>query len=396
MLLTFFILSSCNDKGLEVVENEDVESFILSDKAHSAENPFLTRDEKGSPVVSWVEGEDENTCFYYARWDTKEKHFGAPIKVGVTNGLATHHESMAKIVFKADGTAFVVYQVKRPSDENRFASALFYTYSNDEEHWSEPAFLHTDTREGIGRSFFDLAILPNGEVGAVWLDGRKKLRNGSTLMFASTLNNQFQEDVEIAQQTCQCCRTDLYVDEENTVHVAFRDIINDSIRDIVYLRSDDNGKTFSESICISNDNWIIDGCPHTGPSMASTSEGLHFFWFTLGGGDGVYSTSTSDKGEQFSKRQLLNSHARHPQAIALKNNNLAIVWDETFKTESTYLDRIGLMIRDKSGKDRTEYISSEKNNSDHPVLLEMSDGSILVVWAETSENKKFVRYAIIE
>ena len=39
---------------------------------------------------------------------------------------------------------------------------------------------------------------------------------------------------------------------------------------------------------ISQDNWVISGCPHTGPAMAENKEGIHFTWFTGGSGSGIY------------------------------------------------------------------------------------------------------------
>lgn len=393
IVLVSSVIGACANNE-EVNENEGFESteVELSAKGTVAKSPFITNDQNGCPVVSWVEGEKDDTYLVYARWDEAANGFRSPVKVEVTKGLAAHHESMPKVAFKEDGTAYVVYQVKESSPTNRFASALYYSFSTDEKTWSVPHYLHSDTSSGIGRSFFDLAVLPNGELGAIWLDGRKRQGNGSTLMFAKTTrDHSFVTDIEIAQKTCQCCRTDIYVDDSETIHVAFRDIIRDSIRDMVHLVSSNNGETFSEPRRISEDNWILDGCPHTGPSMASNSKGLHFYWFTAGGGDGVYTTSTRDGGEHFASRTLINPHARHPQVISAKNEDLVLVWDETFKTDSTYLDRIGF----GRGNNPVEYISKETINSDHPVLTELPNGGIVVVWVESNNGKSSIRYRVM-
>src|SRR5690606_16666982 len=175
-----------------------------------------------------------------------------------------------------------------------------------------------------------LATLRDGEVGAVWLDGRYgKTYKGSALFFAKTMEQEgFGEDKNIGESTCECCRTDLYVDRENNINIVYRDILNDSIRDIVHQYSTDNGTTFSDPRRISHDNWIINGCPHTGPSLASNSQGLHAVWFTAGGTPGIYMTSTGDRGKTFSVRNRISDKARHPQMAALSDDSLVLVWDE--------------------------------------------------------------------
>ncbi len=66
------------------------------------------------------------------------------------------------------------------------------------------------------------------------------------------------------------------------MHVLYRGIIDDSIRDMVHMMSTDAGKTFTAPERISNDNWVLNGCPHTGPAMTENADGLHFSWFTGG------------------------------------------------------------------------------------------------------------------
>ena len=398
LLIILIGLSACQSEQKDVnVSHEEHESIVISDPSYKGECPYLTTDHKGNPVLSWVEEESENAVFLYAVSLDDGISFEKPIKVSVTKGLAAHHESMPKIAFKANGDTYILYQIKKPSISNRFASALYYTESNNEgKSWSTPRFLHSDTTEGVGRSFFDVSRLPDGELGAIWLDGRKRLRNGSTLMFAKTNGNQgFQKDIEIGQKTCQCCRTDIYVDANNTINIAYRDIINDSIRDIVHLTSKDFGKTFSESTLISEDNWVIDGCPHTGPTMASTETELHFFWFTLGGGDGIFQASSLENGATFTKRKLFSPHGRHPQIVSNKTGEIAVVWDEIFKTDSNYVNRIGLMFQNENGTGEKRFISSESVDASYPVILSVNNDKTLVAWFEKDDEDYRVVYSLI-
>src|SRR5690606_32737396 len=165
-----------------------------------------------------------------------------------------------------------------PTEENRFAGSLLYTQSFDQGRtWTPEKFLHSDTSRNVGRGYFDMATLPDGEIGAVWLDGRYgKESNGSALFFAKTRDKEgVVEDKDIGESTGECCRTDLYVDLEGRLNIVYRDILKDNIRHIVHQYTADNGATFPASRRISQDYWVINGCPLTGPSLASTSSGLH-------------------------------------------------------------------------------------------------------------------------
>ncbi len=360
------------------------QSTRISTGKSLADSPFLTVNHQNKAVISWVEGEGENAYLYFSISEDNGKTFAAPIAVTPTNGLTAHKETMPKLAFKEDGTILAVYQRRTPTLTNRFAGAIYYTLSADDgKTWSEPNYLHTDTSEGVGRSFFDISTLPDGEIGAVWLDGRKRQRDGSTLCFAKTSNNNgFGKDIEIGQKTCQCCRTDIFIDNQDKLHVAYRDIINDSIRDIVHLSSLDNGISFTESTRISEDNWVIYGCPHTGPSITNSINGVSFFWFTSGGTDGVYSTHLTKSNNKFDERELINPHARHPQAITLENGTLVLAWDETFKTEAGFINKIGVRFTTLDGTELIKYITTEKEDCDHPVLVETDNHSVLISWTQ--------------
>src|SRR5690606_899533 len=112
---------------------------------------------------------------------------------------------------------------------------------NGGESWSDAKFLHSDTSHAYGRSFFDVAKLKDGELAAVWLDGRYgKSIKGSALFFNRTLKGEgFVTDSCLDKGTCECCRTALLTDKEGNLHLAYRSIIPNAlsgkhVRDMVY------------------------------------------------------------------------------------------------------------------------------------------------------------------
>jgi hypothetical protein len=85
------------------------------------------------------------------------------------------------------------------------------------------------------------------------------------------------------------------------VYVAWRKLYEGNIRDIAISRSDDGGESFSEPRRIHADEWMIDGCPHHGPSLGVDSQGnIHAAWYS--GKEGASGSSyaiSSDGGKEF-------------------------------------------------------------------------------------------------
>ena len=395
LLILTLLFTSCNKSGSTEVLSDSLSNFVLiSNKSSVSEASFLTSDHKGNPVLTWVEKSINGVFLYYAISLDTGRTFGVPVRVPTTKGLSSHNESMPKIAFKRNGDAVVVFQKRKPTSENQYAGVLLYTQLLEgSKNWSNPKMLHSDTSNGIGRNFFDITRLPDGEIGAIWLDGRNKYENGSSVYFAKTnAKNGFDSEIQIGEKTCQCCRTDIYVDHKDNINVAYRDILKDSIRDIVHVISKDLGSTFSLPVVISEDNWVLNGCPHSGPVMAETSSGLDFFWFTRGGGTGVYHTSKEFMNQNFTKRELINLQARHPQAASLSKDEVAIVWDEYYEKTDSYCNRIRVLIKNKSKENISNYITSESINALYPAVLKLNNGNLLISWTQKIDGDSQVCY----
>jgi hypothetical protein len=324
----------------------------------------------------------------YAVFNNDGEIIIGPKVIPPSEGLSPHSEMMPKMVFKPDGEIIAVWPVNNPSPDNPFSGLTYYAQSFDEgESWTDPIPITTDTASNDQR-YFDVAVLPDGNAGIVWLDDRIEYPNGgSNLFYAETVGNKgFQNEKIIGRSTCQCCRTDLYVDPSGYINVVYRNIFGKMTRDMAYTVSKDQGDTFSNPKRISADNWEIMGCPHTGPTMTSFGKELMFYWYTLGGGEGVYTTSTDNYGRQFAERKLFSDKARHPQITSLEAGTVALVWDEKFHTTNGDRNRIGLMLRnEKNGLEEKRYITPESVNAYYPVVLGLSEQRLAVAWWQEGE-----------
>ncbi|MRG48133.1 hypothetical protein GFS24_23640 [Chitinophaga sp. SYP-B3965] len=362
--------------------------LVLSDTTRDASCTYMTRNAQGQIVVSWV----ENSQLYYAVSPDEGETFSPAKLIPTTSGIQAHAENMPKMVFRPNGEVIAMYGGQSNDPRNKYAGKVYYTRSPDAgANWLPAQPLVTDTAS-YDQRYFDMTLLPSGEAVTIWLDNRKNdTKEGSTLYIATTGKEPgFQQERQIAQTVCQCCRTALYVDADGALHTTFRDIINDTIRDMVHMVSVDNGATFSPPVRISPDNWAINGCPHTGPAMVKNAQGLHFAWFTMGGGQGVFYCQSPDNGITYTKKESISAlpTAKHPQLAALKNGDLALVWDEAVDTIGS---RIGIQHKAGNGeKMAAGFITPADAYANFPVLKPVGEGKVLIAYKKRKGKREEV------
>ncbi|MEM9917693.1 MAG: sialidase family protein [Bacteroidota bacterium] len=420
IITAFFLilsLSACQVESTTKTSNPQTNTpSLISDKDKNASGPFFTKDEKGQAVLVWTEAlaakDATEHIVKFAKWNPSTSRFDPPLAVPPSAGCRAHDESMSKIAFKKDGTIVSVFSKRSPTPKNRFAGALYYTQSFDGgQQWTEARYLHVgDTSSGKSRSFFDLATLADGEVGAIWLDSRltKKRGDGSSLFFAKTEGkNGFVKDQVIGTSTCECCRTDLFVADNGDLHAVYRDIWQDSIRDMSHLLSIDNGQTFSQAQKVSSDNWVVNGCPHTGPSIGASKDALHCAWFSMGGGQGIYYSRTVDGNQPFGPRKLVTNSGVHPQLVTTSTDKLVFLWEErngssglghhghghhqssteTEKASSTTY--VKAQIWENGNPLSEHWISQADHTAEYPVATELADGTIGVAWVQNTQDEGY-------
>lgn len=384
-ILPIVLLAACSQP--------DETEHVLSHKGKDASCAHLTETPDGKQVISWIEAtpEAETGVICYAVSDEKCAAFTSPQVIATSEGVLPHAENMPKMVFKPDGEVIAMYGIEQNDARNKYAGRVYYTRSLDNgKTWLPAQPLVTDTGS-YDQRYFDMTILPNGEAAAIWLDNRKNSdEEGSTLYYAVTSGHDgFKQEKPLAETVCQCCRTALYTDKQGAVHVAFRDIINDSIRDMVHMVSSDGGASFSPLTRISADNWIVRGCPHTGPAMVKDNSGMHFAWFTMGGGQGVFYCRSLDNGKTYTHKEAVSTvpMAKHPQITAVGDKQVVMVWDEPVKMGDTFNSRIGYQTRNENGEIlKTGLLTADSLYTTYPVLRGLDNSRVLVAYTRRGDK----------
>jgi len=388
----FYVLS-CNQKpgSIQIVSSDALQVDSLP-----GSSPFLTTDNNGNVVLSWVSSlDDSSSIFCYAVSADAGKTFGQPITITSSTNVHPHGENLPKVIFKSSGEIIAVWGVSNPNPLNKYAGLINYAQSFDRgKTWSEAKALVDDTA-GYDQRYSDIALLANGEIAIIWLDNRlTTAKDGAGLYFASTQGSHgFQHERLISQPCCECCRTDLFVDEKNNIHVLYRGIIEDSIRDMVHAVSLDGGKTFSAPKQINSDHWVLNGCPHTGPAMVENKSGLHFAWFTGGGKTGSFYTRTTDNGNSFVGYDPISHVGRHPQLASFSSGELIIVWDEAVQQAKNLNKRIGLQVRTAEGVAMGQkFITADSLLASYPVVAALGKNSSIVAYCRKTGEKNYVFY----
>lgn len=369
----------------------------LSDERYDAEGAYFTSDPQGNPVLCWTEKEPSGSLMVFSRWQAQTGQFGKPLRIEASLGLSPHSENMPKIAFRKDGSIVAVFsnsrRVNRP--DAMFEGEIYCIQSFDGgKTWTDKSFVHSDTSSGYSRGFIDIIPLSDGEIGAVWLDGRKKDKTGSTLYFSKTQGKKgFVNDIPIAEKVCQCCRTDISTDATGNIHIAYRDIeiglAGNELRDMHYLISTNQGKTFSKPQRIGADNWNINACPHTGPSMAARPQKVDFFWFTGANSSGIYHSSTADQGKTFTERELITQEGKHPQSIVLSMQKTVLLFDETISQGNAYTTKVLYKILEGGQPSNEVMINEAQEEARYPVAARLSDTQWLSAWMQKTKGGKW-------
>lgn len=389
--MLLMMLLSCHQGRMQAEE-----AVVISHAGKDASCPFITKDTDGNPVVSWVEKESsaDTGVMYYAVSNDNGHTFSDPVIIAATAGVFPHDENLPKLLFKPGGIVMALFGVEANDPRNKYAGKVMFTQSFDHgKTWQTAAPLVTDTA-GYDQRYFDMALLPGGEAAAIWLDNRTTTNaEGSTLYFATTRGRSgFENAMPVANTVCQCCRTKMYVADNGNIHLAYRDIINDSIRDMVHEVSTDGGKSFSAPVRISADNWVINGCPHTGPTLTANSTGLHFAWFTMGGGQGAFYCRSADNGNTYTQKESLSKApmAKHPQMTTI-NDQLLIVWDEPVKWKDDFNSRVGFQYKAADGKTlQAGILTNDSSYANFPVISAVKEDKALLAYKRRNGNRSEV------
>jgi hypothetical protein len=198
---------------------------------------------------------------------------------------------------------------------------------------------------------------------------------------------------------CYCCKTALATDADGVIFAAWRHVYEGNIRDIAFSRSSDAGRTFTPPVRVSQDDWVIHGCPENGPALAvDANHRIHVVWPTLVPGSTSASEPTlglfyamSEDGRHFTARQRIPTDgvARHPQIAAGPRGDVIVVWDQQSNGTRRIALARAIVHRDGTASFVTQPIGDAAAAA-YPIVAPVEDGAI-VAWTSGSMGQTVIR-----
>lgn len=385
-----------------VIEDNNFSNVNPDDTTKAYSMPLLAQTPKGDVMLSWTEKNAEGvTSFCVAFSKDKGKTFSDKKVIFAGTGIGNSRMMRAKVLAKKDGSLVAVFsnrgeatappaqaqsqpappQGGRGGGGGRSSNIVYCVSKDGGSTWTSPVSVDSDPKQGIVRGFFDAVVLPNGEVAVAYL---KDVANSTKheerdLRMVVTKNGAFQPERVIDPVVCDCCPISMLIDANGALNIVYRDN-NDNIRDMAKMISTDNAETFSKSQILHNDEWKINGCPHSGAVATTAGKGALFAW---------YSGAEKESGirlvnNEGKKLVVLSESSAKNAALAEGSQNQILLWEQN-KPENN-LTQIAFKKVNKNNVSETIWVDGSSNGINSTGLV--IDNQLVVAYEVKQANKR--------
>jgi len=365
-------LCSCTEQTLPLF-GDPIPLTVPSDKP--ALGPRLTQAAQDRVALSWMEKDADISSLRFATLDIQS--WGTATTVTVDKAMFVNWADLPAVSALGQNT-FLAHWLSYTADETYSYQILTSRSDDNGATWSEPEAPHNDgtpTEHGFVSSF----AAPNG-TGLVWLDGRETPDRGMTLRGATlTPDGGLEDEVVIDDLVCDCCQTDVATIESGQIAV-YRNRTKDEVRDIYVARRIDG--QWQPGVAISNDGWVISGCPVNGPSIAADGKHIAVAWFTAANNEPKVKVAVStNNGQKFSAPIDIASDAVLGRVgiVMIDRNTAAVSWLETDK-KGTYSIRLRALTFDGQ-LGRVETVGRTSIARTVPQLVRVGD-ELVFAWTD--------------
>ena len=372
---------------------------IASPAGAGAAEPFLFATHDGV-LLSWLEpvtGTDR-TALRFARY--RAAQWSEPRTIVERNDLFVNWADFPSIVEDAKGTLFAHWLQK--SGKGTYSYDVRMATSRDGgASWGESFVLNRDGKEAE-HGFATLAVLPEGGVGATWLDGRKMTMGGGDheghdagdmgIRYATVdADGTIANDVELDDRTCECCTTGMTMTSSGPV-IVYRDRSAEEVRDIAYVTKTASGWT--KPARVNADDWKINACPVNGPQIDAIGQRAVTAWFTAAQEKGrAYVAFSDDGGVTFAKPVQIDEGKPigRLDVLLLDESTALVTWlEQTGAGGEIRARRVG---RDGKAEPSMKIADSSTARAAGFARTARVGRDVYFTWTEQSANSKRVHVA---
>lgn len=289
-----------------------------------AAEPSMATAPDGSFYVAWANHQAQQADVMLAHFNADGAMNGSPVRVNRQAGVATAWRGdQPSLAVAADGSVYVLWTARVESGD-KHGTDVYLSVSNDRGQSFASEVKVNDDKVPSAHGMHSLAVAKDGRIYAGWLDERNvhtpkpsakgeghHMESNRELFTAYSTDGgrTFSANRRVASEACPCCKTSLAVSPDGTLYAGWRQVLPGDFRHIAVASSTDGGTTFSTPVIVSDDRWMIQGCPVSGPSLAVDQSGsLKILWYAAGEAApaGLYFAESHDKGRSFSARQVVS------------------------------------------------------------------------------------------
>ncbi len=401
LILCSLFLSACNRSTAHEVTGAKLTPapLQLSADGVDAAEPTTAVAADGSFYVAWVNHEVKNQAdVIVARFDAQGKASAAPVRINPQAGIATAWRGDPPSVAVAKNGALYVVWTARVEANGKKGTDLYLSVSNDMGQTFAAPVKINDDKAPAAHGMHSLDVADDGRIYVSWLDERNvhipkpstkgeghHMESNRELFIADSSDGgrTFSRNRKVAADACPCCKTALAVAADGTVYISWRHVLPGNFRHIAVTSSSDAAATFSKPVIVSDDKWMLEGCPVSGPSLSVADGGvLKVLWYAAGeqNAPGLYVAESKDKGQSFSPRQLLAQESvRGTPVLAANGGSDVAIWEMTGGAAAETKFR-------KLGSDGSA-ISVVGTNAELPAAVAGKDGLFVAYVSKVKEKR---------
>jgi hypothetical protein len=304
--------------------------------------------------------------------------------------IVSHGENSPSLIY----TPTAIYALWEQASPSGFTDLMFARSVDFGRSFQEPVPV-CQKEEPSFNGFSTMGLAPNGDLYAVWLDGREKdSPPGTFSVYISRSTDKgttFGTNMLVAKGACPCCRPAITFGSNGQVFVAWRHVFESNVRDMVVASSTD-GATFRSPVRVAQDNWKLDGCPDSGPALEFHNGSFFIAWYTEASKDsvGIKLSRSSDGAKSFGEPLLVSGKildANHPDLSLSSDGRLLLTFQGRdpsknggWSPTAPYL----VEIEEGSITDPIRIPSGDRSVS-YPVVLSGPSGRTFITWTEPCE-----------
>lgn len=357
IILSVLFLTACVDGDFSTSADETspklakISRIRITDAEVDSAEPSIATDKDGNVYIVWVEhGADKKADVFLQKFDADGKKDGKKIRVNPQAGMGSAWRGdPPTIKIGEDKTVYVGWTGTSNEGAIQTATDVFLSVSNDGgNNFNVPVKVNDDNLP-VSRGMHSLGVKGN-QVYLAWLDDRHlrpknhhdKARKSAAkhhsepnreLYFAGSNDGgkTFSANKKIAEEVCPCCKTTIAIASNGHLYIGWRQVVGEDFRHIAVASSADNGEIFTSATVVSDDQWQINGCPVSGPSLNVKAGGtLQVVWFTAGnaGAQGLYLAESNDNGKTFSSRKnLVEGIVKSSPVLLSEKSTQFVLWE---------------------------------------------------------------------